>query len=56
MVIINEEYPHYVMDIGYFFSLKDRLQIIYPLQFTKVNRKYMKKKIPTLKGQTPIYP
>jgi len=36
MVIINDEYPHYVMDIGYFFSLKDRLQILYPLQFTKL--------------------
>ena len=36
MVIINDECPHYVMDIGYFFSLKDRLQILYPLQFTKV--------------------
>jgi len=36
LVITNTSSPHYVMDIGYFFSLKDRLQIIYPLQFTKM--------------------
>lgn len=33
--IRNEKCPEYVMDIGYFFALKDRLPIIYPLQFTK---------------------
>ena len=34
--IRNDECPEYVMDISYFFALKERLQIIYPLQFTKV--------------------
>ena len=39
LVITNNMFPHYVMDIGYFFALKDRLQIMYPLQFTKVSSK-----------------
>jgi small subunit ribosomal protein S9 len=34
--IVNEVAPHYMLDISYFFALKDRLQIIYPLQFTKL--------------------
>jgi len=34
--IRNDECPEYVMDISYFFALKERLQIIYPLQFTKM--------------------
>jgi len=36
LAITNNMFPHYVMDIGYFFALKDRLQIMYPLQFTKM--------------------
>jgi small subunit ribosomal protein S9 len=36
VIIRNNECPEYVMDIGYFFALKDRLQIIYHLQFTKM--------------------
>ena len=35
--IKNLEEPNLVLDIGYFYALKERLQIIYPLQFTKVS-------------------
>jgi len=34
--LVHSEYPNYVMDLGYFFALKDRLQILYPLQVTKM--------------------
>jgi len=36
LTIRHEDHPHYVEDIGYFFGLKERLQIMYPLQFTKM--------------------
>lgn len=34
--IINPEAPNFVSDITYFFALKERLQVMYPLQFTKL--------------------
>lgn len=34
--IQNPEAPDFVTDITYFFALKERLQILYPLQFTKL--------------------
>ncbi|XP_023337829.1 28S ribosomal protein S9, mitochondrial-like [Eurytemora carolleeae] len=36
VVIKHAEHPHYLMDLGYFFALKERLAIMYPLQFTKL--------------------
>ena len=32
----HKDSPHYVSGINYFFALKDRHQLLYPLQFTKV--------------------
>jgi len=36
VAVRHVESPEYVMDISYFFALKERLQIMYPLQFTKL--------------------
>jgi len=36
VTIRHEEHPHYVMDIGYFYALKERLAVLYPLQVTKM--------------------
>ena len=34
--IIHKEYPHLEHDITYFYALKDRHQLLFPLQFTKM--------------------
>ena len=36
VTIRHADTPDYLMDLTYFFSLKERMQILYPLQFTKV--------------------
>lgn len=36
VTIRHADTPDYLMDLTYFFSLKERMQILYPLQFTKL--------------------
>lgn len=36
LLIRHKEYEHYVSGISYFFALKDRQQLLFPLQFTKM--------------------
>jgi len=36
LTIKHEEFPQFSQDISYFFSLKERHQLLYPLQFTKM--------------------
>merc|ERR1711879_161143 len=34
--LIHIDHPNHVEDITYFFSLRDRMQVFYPLQFTRL--------------------
>merc|ERR1719369_384187 len=36
IAIRHQQYPDFVQDISYFFSQKERHQLLYPLQFTKM--------------------